>query len=86
VPYTLNSATLQAGIEDWLTEEGVYQIARNRRAASENLQYATLRIMRGSEQAESSSRLLGTIKAVEAARRLRRAAKLFENLADRLED
>ncbi len=73
-------------IEVWLQDEHVYQIEVNRRKAAENLSYAAVRVLRGSDQGHAGSSVLAGAVAETSARRLRRAAKLFTNLADRLED
>lgn len=77
---------LQEEVERWLIDLGVYNIPVNRRCAAENLTFSALRAMRGSELGAGASAVLSRESADTAGRRLRRAAQLFVNLADRLED
>jgi hypothetical protein len=88
VPKTpvLDRAGLTAAVERWLGLGGVYRNPTNRRSAAENLTFATLRVMRGSEITSSAAVALTHVSAETSARRLRRAAALFTELADRLED
>jgi hypothetical protein len=81
----LTVAVLHDEVEDYLTSYGTYTNEMNRRKASENLTYAALRIMRGADLKQSSSTCLLTVRSDQAARRLRRAAAMFESLAERLE-
>jgi hypothetical protein len=83
----MTAALLTLGIEGWLADESVYRITKNRANAAENLTWAVMRVFRGSNLGGGgASTVLNDLDAKTATRRLRRAAELFENLADRLED
>jgi hypothetical protein len=80
----LTGPALITAIDTWLDD--IYSIPANQRGAASNLNYATLRVLRGSETSRGTSAILTDVDATTAARRLRRAAALFVDLADRLED